>query len=118
MTYNTSQDGWLRLWRRLLKKRIWTETNPTEKTIMMTLLLMSNYETTEAVWKAKTITLKPGSMIVTLADVAYMAKSEITIEDVADAIIKFYGPLDFLKQKIDSKNTLKRLIKIRNWKKK
>ena len=57
MTYNFSHDGWLRLWRKLLTKRIWLETDPIEKTIMVTLLLMVNDEPTQAIWKDKEITL-------------------------------------------------------------
>ena len=113
---NTLNSGWLRLWRKIATKRIWLETDPKEKTIMITLLLMVNYEPSEGTWKDKTITLKPGSTIVTLEDIAYMAKGGISIDDVADAIDKFSGPLEFLKQKISKDSPCKHLITIRMWK--
>jgi len=109
-------NGWLRLWRKLLTKRIWLETDPKEKTIMISLLLMVNFELAKATWKGKEIVLKPGSMITTFDDIKYIAKSELTSDDIEPALNKFEYQFDFLKLKIDTKAPNLKLIKILNWK--
>ena len=115
MSYDLSNEGWLRLWRKLLIKRIWTETNPIEKTVMFTLLLMVNFKSAKATWKDKEIMLKPGSMIATIDDIIYIAKSDLTIIDIESALVKFEYPLEFLKQKKLKNEQHKRLITILNW---
>jgi len=115
MGYDLSNEGWLRLWRKLLTKRIWTETNPTEKTVMFTLLLMVNFKPTKATCEDKEIILKPGSMIATIDDIIYIAKSDLTIIDIESALTKFECPFEFLKQKKLKNEQHKRLITIQNW---
>jgi len=115
MMGNLSNNGWIRLWRKLLTKRIWTETDPKEKTIMITLLLMANFEPTKTIWKGKEIVLKPGSMIVTLEDILYVSKTE-TVYELACVLDRFETAFDFLKQKKLSDDPHKRLITILNWK--
>ena len=83
---------------------------------MITLLLMTNHEESESTWKDKPVTLKPGTMIVTLEDIAYVASGGVSIDDVADAMERFGGPLEFLKQKISKDSPCKHFITIRNWK--
>jgi len=117
MTYNLPNDGWLRLWRKLLTKRIWIETNPTEKTVMFTLLLMVNSEPVEASWNGKEKILKAGSMIANLEDIMYIAKSGLTQDELEKTLDKFESPLEFLKQEKEklSDDPHKRLITILNW---
>jgi len=113
--YDLSNDGWLRLWRKLLTKRIWCETNPVEKTIMITLLLMVNFKPTEATWKEKTITLKPGSMITTIQDIVYRSHSDLVPDAIESALDRFENTFEFLKQKELKNEQHKRLITILNW---
>jgi len=79
---------------------------------MISLLLMVNSKPTKATWRGKEIILKPGSMITSLEDIAYIAKSGIMIEEIAAILDKFVDPLGFIKQKI----AIQRLITILNWK--
>ena len=116
MSYDLSHDKWLRPWRKILTKRIWLETNPVEKTVMITLLLMVNFKPTEATWKDKTITLKPGSMIVTLDDILYVSKIDETTHEIGCILDRFETPFEFLKQKMLKNDQHKRLITILNWK--
>lgn len=113
MIHELPEDGWLRLWRRLLKKKSWTETTPEHKIILITLLLMVNYESSNAKWNGKEIILNPGQMIASLDDIKNNAGRNISIQNVRSALDNLENKFDFLK-----KETLPagHLITILNWK--
>jgi len=113
MTYELPEDGWLRLWRRLLTKKSWTESKPKHKVIMITLLMMVNYEPLESEWDGKSITLKPGSMITSLEDIREAAGKEISIQNVRSALDNFEKKYEFI---IQQTTMTGRLITILNWK--
>ena len=113
MTYELPEDGWLRLWRRLLKKKSWTETTPEHKIVLITLLLMVNYESSKAEWIGKEIVLNPGQMIASLDDIKNNAGRNISVQNVRSALDNLENKFDFLKQET---TTFGRLITILNWK--
>jgi len=113
MTYELPEDGWLRLWRRLLIKKSWTESKPKHKVIMITLLMMVNYEPLKSEWDGKSIILKPGSMITSLEDIREAAGKEISIQNVRSALDNLEKKYEFLTQQTTMSG---RLITILNWK--
>jgi len=112
MAYEIPEDGWIRLWRRLLEKRIWKESKPKHKVIITTLLLMVNFEPREDTWNGKEITLKAGQMIVSLDDIQKAAGIEISVQNVRTALDNFEKKFEFITQQSTNAG---RLITILNW---
>lgn len=104
-------DGWIKLYRQILKKAIWTSSTPEQKTILITLLLMANHQTQEWEWMGKKYIVKPGEFITSLKKIKKMCGKGITIKRIRTALLKFenYG---FLASKTTNKN---RLISVINW---
>lgn len=113
MVYELPKDGWIRLWRKLLKKRAWVESGPKHKTILITILLMVNFEKKDTFWNGKAVSLNPGSMITSLEDIRDAAGKDISIQNVRSGLERFDTRYEFLKQ--EATNT-GRLITILNWK--
>jgi len=113
MTYILPEDGWLRLWRRLLTKKSWIESKPKQKVIMITLLMMVNFEPAESEWDGKQIVLKPGSMITSLEDIREASGKEISIQNVRSALDNLEKKYAFL---VQQSTMTGRLITILNWK--
>ncbi|MGL4773473.1 MAG: hypothetical protein ACRC2K_07915, partial [Clostridium sp.] len=57
-------DGWIKLYRRIFKSRVWKESNPTEKVVLITLLLLARFKENEGFFRGKTVVLTPGDMII------------------------------------------------------
>lgn len=116
MTKKTKQperNGWIRLWRKLGEKRIWLKTTPEQKTLMVALLIMVCYEKEDAVWKGKTIVLKPGSMIASLEEIRKFAGRNISTQNVRSALDLFENKYEFISQSVTKTG---RIITILNWK--
>jgi len=106
------RNGWIRLWRKLHKKRIWEQSTPEHKVIMITLLLMVCYESEEDVWDGQPIVLNPGSIITSLEDIKANAGKDISIQNIRSALDNFENKYEFLTQKATKAG---RLITILNW---
>jgi len=107
------RNGWIRLWRKLHKKRIWEQSTSEHKVIMITLLLMVCYEPEESVWNGNAIMLKPGSIITSLEDIKTQAGKDISIQNIRSALDSFENKYEFIKQEATK---VGRLITILNWK--
>jgi DNA replication protein DnaD len=105
------QGGWVKLHRKLLNKPLWAESTPEQKTILITLLMMVNYESNEWEWQGEKYTVQPGEMITSLESIAQASGKGVSVQNVRTALRRFekYG---FLTNKSTNKN---RLITIDNW---
>ncbi|MFP7255936.1 conserved phage C-terminal domain-containing protein [Terribacillus saccharophilus] len=105
------QGGWIKLHRKLLDKPIWAESTTEQKTILVTLLMMVNYESNEWEWQGEKYTVKPGQVITSLESIAQASGKGVSVQNVRTALKRFekYG---FLTNKSTNKN---RLISIENW---
>lgn len=107
------QQGWITLYRELIKKPIWLNSTPEQKTILITLLLMANHEENEWEWKGQKFTVKPGQMITSLNSIVDKCGKGITTQNVRTALKRF-EKLGFLTNESTKQN---RLITIVNWRK-
>ncbi|WP_191126297.1 hypothetical protein [Cerasibacillus terrae] len=103
--------GWIKLYRELLHKPIWTDSTPEQKTILITLLLMANHERREWEWKGEKYEALPGQFVTSLPRIAEKAGKQITIQKVRTALVRF-KKYEFLTDESTNRN---RLITIVNW---
>lgn len=104
-------NGWIKLYRKLLDKAIWTLSTPEQKTILITLLLMANHEEKDWEWKGKRFICKPGQLVTSLEKIAKEAGKGISIRNVRTAIDRFQN-FGFLTNESTKQS---RLITICNW---
>jgi uncharacterized phage protein (TIGR02220 family) len=103
--------GFIKLHRELIEKAIWKCSTPEQKVILITLLMLANFEPNQWEWEGKKYHCKPGQFVTSLQSIADHAGKGITVKKVRGALIKFekYG---FLASKSTNRN---RLITIENW---
>jgi len=104
-------NGWIKLYRDLLKKPIWLNSTPEQKTILITLLLMANHDEVEWEWKGKKFLCKPGQFVTSLETISRKAGNGISIRNIRTALSRF-EKLDFL---TNESTKTGRLITICNW---
>ena len=103
--------GWIKIHRELLEKSIWSCSTPEQKTILITLLMMVNYEDREWEWKGKRYVCRAGQVVTSLDSICENAGICISVQNVRTALARFeeYG---FLTNESTNRN---RLITICNW---
>ena len=104
-------NGWLKLHRRLLKKTIWKNSSAEQKVILITLLLMANYEENNWEWQGKNFKCQPGQFITSLKSIRENTGLDISYQNIRTALEKFtrYEFLTYQSTKTG------RLISITNW---
>ena len=103
--------GWFKLWRYLFTKPIWTDSTPEQKTILITLMGMVNYESSRWVWRGEGFDLVPGQVITSINKIKEKAGKGVTDQNVKTSIAKFKN-LEFL---TNESTNAGRLITIINW---
>ncbi len=103
--------GWLKLHRDLMDKPIWKQSTPEQKSILITLLMMADYEPNEWEWQGQTFATKPGQFVTSLEKIAQKAGRGISIQNVRTALVRF-EKLEFL---TNESTKTGRLISIVNW---
>lgn len=104
-------NGWLKLHRAILDHPIWLDATPEQKVIMITMLLMANYEEKEWEWGGETYTLQPGQFVTSLPSLIHRCGRGMT-EAKLRRTLKKLETLGFLTDKSTNKN---RIITIVNW---
>jgi hypothetical protein len=82
-------DGWISLYRCLLKKAIWQKSTTEQKVILITLLLMANHEQREWEWEGEKFMVPEGGMITSLKSIKKNAGKSISFQNIRTAIEKF-----------------------------
>jgi len=103
--------GWIKLHRRLIQKEIWKNSTVEQRVILITLLLMANYEHNEWQWKGQSFICKPGQLVTSLNSIAEVSGKDISIKQIRTALEKFEKHGFLISDKIKSG----RLITIVNW---
>lgn len=103
--------GWFKLHRDLLDKPIWVESSPEQRSILITLLMMVNYESNRWEWQGEQYECKPGQVITSLQKIAEKSGRGVSIQNVRTALKRF-EKLNFLTNESTNKN---RLITVVNW---
>lgn len=104
-------EGWIKLHRSILDKPIWLASTPEQKTILITLLLMTNHDEKEWEWEGKQFTCKPGQIITSLDSIQKHAGKSISIQNIRTSILRF-EKYEFLTNQSTNRS---RLITICNW---
>jgi uncharacterized phage protein (TIGR02220 family) len=106
-----SEIGFLKLHRCLMKKPIWLNSTPEQKTILITVLMMVNFSETSWEWKGEKFTTQPGQTITSIDSIMKYAGKGITIQNVRSSLLRF-EKLGFL---TNESTKTGRLITIVNW---
>lgn len=111
VSFDIDKNGWIKLYRQLLKKAIWKCSTPEQKVILITLLLMADHEGNEWEWQGKKYKTEPGQFITSLKSIAEEAGKGISIQNVRTSLNKF-KKYEFLTYESTKTG---RLITITNW---
>jgi len=103
--------GWISLWRELLKKPIWKQSTPQQRSVLITILLMANHEESEWEWKGKKFKVKPGEFVTSLESIRKNSGSGISTQNVRSALKRF-EKLEFSTNK---STKMGRKVSIMNW---
>lgn len=103
--------GYIKLYRELMEKAIWTQSTAEQKVILITILMMANHEEKQWIWKGQKFVCKPGQFVTSLDGIAKRSGSGISIQNVRTALVKF-EKLEFL---TNQSTKTGRLITIVNW---
>jgi len=104
-------DGWICLHRKLLDKPVWFLSTPAHKTILITMLLMTNHEEKEWEWKGKQFAVNPGQFVTSLESIRKECGKGVSIQQIRRALDRFQK-LDFCTNK---STKMGRVITILNW---
>ncbi len=111
VSFDIDKNGWIKLYRQLMKKAIWKCSTPEQKVILITLLLMADHEGNEWEWQGKKYKTEPGQFITSLKSIAEEAGKGISIQNVRTSLNKF-KKYEFLTYESTKTG---RLITITNW---
>ena len=103
--------GWVKLYRCIFEKAIWTSSTPEQKVILITLLSMANHEQREWEWQGKQFKAIPGQFVTSLDSILIKAGKGISQQNVRTALTKF-KKYEFLTEEVTKTG---RLITIVNW---
>jgi hypothetical protein len=103
--------GYIKIHRELAAKPIWESSTVEQKVILITLLLMANFNEKQWEWKGQKFIAKPGQFVTSLDNIVKNAGSGISIKNVRTALKRFEN-LEFL---ANESTKTGRLITIINW---
>lgn len=106
-----TQQGWVKLHRKILEDELWIDCTPEQKVIMMTLLMLANHDDKSWIWQGKKFSIKAGQLITSIESIRKISGKNISSKNVRSALVKFkkYGFLANESAKTG------RLITIANW---
>lgn len=82
-------EGWIKLYRCLMNKAIWTSSSPEQKVILITLLMMANHEGKEWEWQGKQFKAQPGEFVTSAKSIMAKSGTGISRQNVRTALEKF-----------------------------
>ena len=104
-------SGWVKLWREMLSKAIWSSSSPEQKTVLITVLLLANHERNEWMWNGEKYSCEAGQLITSLRSLQEACGDGVSMQNVRTALVKF-EKLGFL---TNESTKTGRLITIVNW---
>ncbi len=108
---NSVNSGWVKLYRELKSKSIWQLSSPSQKVVLITILLLANHEESKWEWGGKQYICKPGQLITSLNSLANECGKDVSIRNVRTALERF-EMLGFL---TNESTKTGRLITVINW---
>ncbi|MBD7982974.1 hypothetical protein H9649_00155 [Sporosarcina sp. Sa2YVA2] len=101
----------MKLHRALRSKPVWTDSTPEQKVVLITLLLLANFEEKEWEWEGKMYISKPRQFITSLASLEILCGKKVSVQNIRTAIKRF-EKFGYLTNKSTRQN---RLITIVKW---
>ena len=86
---NLVNSGWVKLWRELLSKAIWSSSSPEQKTVLITILLLANHEKNEWIWKGEKCSCDAGQLLTSLRSLKEACGDGVSMQNVRTALVKF-----------------------------
>jgi len=107
-----TNQGWIKLYRKLLDSDMYKNLNSKQKVVMITCLLLANHEENEWEYDGEIYTVKPGQFITSLEKLRQKCGKDISVQNVRTALLKLekWGFLT------NESTKTGRLITIVNWK--
>ena len=109
---NTTNSGWIKIYKKLLNSDMYRNLNSTQRDVMLTCLLLANYEPKQWEWKGKIYTVQKGEFITSLKSLKKHCGKNVSIQEIRTALQKL-EIWSFLTRKTTNRNTL---ISIVNYK--
>lgn len=103
--------GFFKIHRELFNKPIWANSNPIQKTVLMTLIAMANFKPNDWEFKGEKYEVKAGQFITSLDSITKNCGKGITKQNVRTSLKRF-KEMEFLTDESTNRN---RLITIVNW---
>lgn len=103
--------GFIKLHRELASEPIWTKSNPEQKVVLVTLLMMANFKKKNWLWDGCQFEAQPGQFVTSLESIAKNCGTGVNIQSVRSSLKKF-EKLGFL---TNESTKTGRLITIANW---
>lgn len=107
----SENQGWVKVYREILDKPIWTQSNPEQKVILMTLLLLVSHKPNTWKWGSTTYEIQPGQCITSLEQLEAKCGKGVTKQNIRTAL-KNFEKYEFL---TNQSTKTGRLITIVNW---
>lgn len=104
-----SNDGWIKLHRKLLDNSLWMDCNANQKVVMITILLRANHEPKKWVYKGQEYVANAGEFVTSLCSLCSLTGLKINIVRNTLDKLEMYK---FITKTTTNKNTL---IKVENW---
>ncbi len=107
----SGMNGWVKIHRKILDKPIWLNSTPEQKAILMTIILMANFEEKEWEWEGRKFKVLPGQFVSSLESIRQKSGKGISIRNVRSAITRF-KKLDFMTEQVTRTG---RIITVCKW---
>jgi len=104
-------EGYIKLYRELIKKPIWLNSTPEQKTILITLLLMANHNSNSWEWNCEKFIVSPGQFITSVDSIKKNCGKGVSEQNIKTSLKRFQK-LEFLTNK---STKMGRIITIINW---
>lgn len=104
-----AMSGYIKLWRELFAKPIWTEASPGHRSVMMEILGLSVWKPTQFELMGKLITLQPGQLAISSRRLAETARVD---RQVVKTALKRLENYHFLTQEVTQQGIVITLV---NW---
>ncbi|MGL4772416.1 MAG: DnaD domain protein [Clostridium sp.] len=89
-------EGWIKLYRKIFKSEAWKVTNPSEKVVLITLLLLAQFKEREVVFGGESRILSPGTLCFSCEELLEFCGKGFLEEDLKGALEKLCA-LNFLR---------------------
>ncbi len=104
-------EGWVKLYRVVQEKPVWTGGTDFQKVLLVVILLNVNHKAKEWEWKGQRYEVQPGQMVTSLASLVKLMGKDATVQKVRGGLARLVK-FGFLRDESTNRN---RLLTVVNW---